>query len=61
MKVETGFGRDPVRSISKYYQAGGLSLFQLVMAGVFERFPDLSIGWLENQIGWNPSLAGHRG
>ncbi len=52
--VEMGFGRDPVKSIGRYYQAGGMSLLQLVMAGVFERFPDLSIGWLENQVGWIP-------
>ena len=33
---------------------GALEITQLIIAGVFERFPKLHIYWAENNIGWIP-------
>ena len=34
--------------------AGGFEALQMVMAGVFDRFPKLHIYWPENNVGWIP-------
>ena len=34
--------------------SGGLTAVQMVLSGVFDRFPDLRILFAENQIGWIP-------
>ena len=34
--------------------AGGVEALQMVMAGVFHRFPKLRIYWAENNVGWLP-------
>jgi predicted TIM-barrel fold metal-dependent hydrolase len=49
-----GFGTDPVRLMTRF--AGGVAqhAIQLVMAGVFDRFPALRIYWAETMIGWIP-------
>ena len=44
---------DPVGRMTRFSQGGG-NMLQLIMAGVFDRFPDLQIYWAETQIGWVP-------
>jgi len=34
--------------------AGGVEALQLVMGGVFQRFPRLQLYWAENNVGWIP-------
>jgi len=36
------------------YHSGSVEAIQLVIAGVFERFPKLQIYWAENNVGWLP-------
>jgi len=36
------------------YHSGSVEASQLVIAGVFERFPKLQIYWAENNVGWLP-------
>jgi predicted TIM-barrel fold metal-dependent hydrolase len=36
------------------YHSGSVEAIQLVLAGVFERFPKLQIYWAENNVGWLP-------
>jgi predicted TIM-barrel fold metal-dependent hydrolase len=36
------------------YHTGAVEASQLVVAGVFERFPKLRIYWAENNVGWLP-------
>lgn len=36
------------------HHCGSLEAVQLMLAGVFDRFPDLQIYWAENNIGWIP-------
>jgi predicted TIM-barrel fold metal-dependent hydrolase len=45
---------DYVRRLARYGIRGGLNAIQMVMAGVFDRFPKLRVYWAENQIGWVP-------
>ena len=33
---------------------GGMEALQMVMGGVFQRFPGLQIYWAENNVGWLP-------
>ncbi len=55
--VDRELGRqDPVARMSRYGVRGAQSVVQLVMAGVFERFPGLRIYFAENQIGWVPAF-----
>ncbi len=48
-------GQDIVSRMTRYGQYGALSANQLVMAGVFDRFPRLMVYFAENQIGWIPN------
>ncbi|HEX2229891.1 MAG TPA: amidohydrolase family protein [Candidatus Binatia bacterium] len=36
------------------YHSGAVEASQLIVAGVFERFPRLQIYWAENNVGWLP-------
>ena len=47
---------DFVERIARYGSAhtGSLEAVQLVLTGVFDRFPKLHIYWVENNIGWIP-------
>ncbi|MPZ13868.1 MAG: amidohydrolase family protein [Chloroflexi bacterium] len=54
-----GYDRPPiclVDRMSRYgtRHCGCLELTQMIMTGVFDRFPTLKIYWAENQIGWIP-------
>lgn len=44
---------DPVGRLTRWSEGGG-NMLQLIMAGVFDRFPKLRIYWVETQIGWIP-------
>ncbi|MCH8939567.1 MAG: amidohydrolase family protein [Chloroflexi bacterium] len=43
-----------VEQVGRFGRAGAVNIVQMVLSGVFDRFPDLKIFWAENQIGWVP-------
>jgi predicted TIM-barrel fold metal-dependent hydrolase len=45
---------DYVTRLGRYGIRGALTVVQMVMSGLFDRFPDLQIYFAENQIGWIP-------
>ena len=45
---------DLLERCTRYARAGGVNAVQMVIAGVFDRFPNLHIYLAENQIGWIP-------
>jgi len=57
---EPSFDRPPDDFIERLYRhanpsrCGGLTVCQLIFAGVFDRFPSLRIYWAENNVGWLP-------
>lgn len=51
---KVGPRRDFAQELCKFARAGGVNAVQLIVDGVFERFPDLCIFFAENQIGWIP-------
>ncbi|HLG69008.1 MAG TPA: amidohydrolase family protein [Chloroflexota bacterium] len=40
--------------VTKYAQTGGINACQLLLSGVFDRFPGLDLFFAETQIGWLP-------
>jgi predicted TIM-barrel fold metal-dependent hydrolase len=40
--------------VTKYAQTGGINAVQLLLSGVFDRFPSLDLFFAETQIGWLP-------
>lgn len=40
--------------VTKYAQTGGINAIQLLLSGVFDRFPSLDLFFAETQIGWLP-------
>ncbi len=58
-KEPEGYDRPPiciVDRMSRYgtTHCGTLELTQMIMTGLFDRFPTLTIYWAENQCGWIP-------
>jgi len=51
---EVAFGGDPIRVLTRFGGNSGLNAVQLLLSGVFDRFPKLQIYWAETQIGWLP-------
>src|SRR5439155_26680088 len=51
---EGGFGTDPVRLLTRFGGGVAQNPIQLIMAGVFDRFPKLRIYWAETMTGWLP-------
>ena len=54
-----GEARPPTDFVQRFarqgpYHSGSVEASQLVVAGVFDRFPKLQIYWAENNIGWLP-------
>ena len=45
---------DYVTRLARYGIRGALTVTQMVMSGLFERYPKLEIYFAENQIGWVP-------
>ena len=47
---------DLVYMMSRYmhHHCGGLELTQMILSGLFDRFPKLKIFWAENNVGWVP-------
>ena len=45
---------DFVERLARYGIRGALTITQMVMSGLFDRFPKLQIYFAENQIGWVP-------
>lgn len=45
---------DLVAQVARFGRAGGISVVQLILGGVFDRFPQLRVFFAENQIGWVP-------
>jgi uncharacterized protein len=56
-----GYRRPPIDlvqriSMSGTHHCGALELSQMILAGVFDRFPNLKIFWAENNISWIPGF-----
>ena len=51
---EVAFGGDPVRVLTRFGGTSGLNAVQMMLSGVFDRYPKLSIYWAETQVGWLP-------
>lgn len=49
-----GLRTDLADQMTRFARAAGTNAVQLVLAGVFDRFPDLRIFCAETQIGWIP-------
>jgi predicted TIM-barrel fold metal-dependent hydrolase len=54
-----GYDRPPIDLVDRMSRygtrhCGCLELTQMIMTGIFDRFPNLKIYWAENQIGWIP-------
>jgi len=54
LRKRIGPCRDFAAECVKYARSGGVNAIQLILDGVFERFPALRIFFAENQIGWIP-------
>jgi uncharacterized protein len=50
MGPTTGFAEQ----LTKFARTGGFNAIQMVLSGVFDRFPNLEIFFAETQIGWIP-------
>ncbi len=48
------FATDPVFNLTRFAGETALNAVQLILAGVFDRFPSLKIYWAETMIGWLP-------
>jgi len=60
-KEPEGYERPPVDLVhlmSRYmhHHCGGLEITQMVVSGLFDRFPKLRIYWAENNFGWLPEF-----
>jgi predicted TIM-barrel fold metal-dependent hydrolase len=51
---EVAFGGDPIRVLTRFAGSSGLNAVQLLLSGVFDRYPRLQIYWAETQMGWIP-------
>ncbi len=51
---EAAFGGDPIRVLTRFGGSSGLNAVQLLLSGVFDRYPKLQIYWAETQVGWLP-------
>jgi predicted TIM-barrel fold metal-dependent hydrolase len=47
---------DIAQQVARFAQRGAVNAVQMMIAGVFDRFPDLQILMAENQIGWVPTF-----
>ena len=50
------FAGDFARQVARFYQLGGLNAVQMVLPGLFDRFPKLKVYFAETQAGWVPSF-----
>ena len=58
-KEPQGEQRPPTDFVQRFarqapHHSGSVELSQLIVAGVFDRFPKLQIYWAENNVGWLP-------
>ena len=54
-----GYDRPPIDLVQRITQymhghCGGLEIAQMILTGLFDRFPKLKIFWAENNVGWVP-------
>jgi predicted TIM-barrel fold metal-dependent hydrolase len=47
---------DIAQQVARFAQRGAVNAVQLMIAGVFDRYPTLKIFMAENQIGWVPTF-----
>jgi predicted TIM-barrel fold metal-dependent hydrolase len=47
---------DFARQVARFHQLGGLNAIQMVLHGLFDRFPNLKVYFAETQAGWIPSF-----
>ena len=52
---KTGNG-DIAAQVARFAQRGAVNAVQMLMSGVFDRFPDLRVLMAENRIGWVPTF-----
>jgi predicted TIM-barrel fold metal-dependent hydrolase len=52
--TDVAFGATPVQLMTRFGGGIAQNAIQMVMAGVFDRFPKLRIYWAETMIGWIP-------
>ncbi|HLF77274.1 MAG TPA: amidohydrolase family protein [Dehalococcoidia bacterium] len=49
-------GMDISQQLCRFAQRGAVNAVQMIVGGVFDRFPDLRVLMAENQIGWVPTF-----
>jgi predicted TIM-barrel fold metal-dependent hydrolase len=49
-------GADIAQQVARFAQRGAVNAVQMIMSGVFDRFPALRIFMAENQVGWVPTF-----
>jgi predicted TIM-barrel fold metal-dependent hydrolase len=47
---------DIAQQVARFAQRGAVNAVQMLMSGVFDRFPTLRVFFAENQIGWVPTF-----
>lgn len=47
---------DIAQQVARFAQRGAVNAVQMMIGGVFDRFPDLKVLMAENQIGWVPTF-----
>ena len=47
---------DIAQQVARFAQRGAVNAVQMIMTGVFDRFPSLRVLMAENQIGWVPTF-----
>src|SRR5579884_1516976 len=50
------FAADFARQVARFHQLGGINAVQMVLHGLFDRFPNLRLYFAETQAGWIPSF-----
>jgi hypothetical protein len=50
------FTVDFARQVTRFHQLGGINAVQMVLHGLFDRFPKLKVYFAETQAGWVPSF-----
>lgn len=54
-KAQAGIA-DIAQQVARFAQRGAVNAVQMMIAGIFDRFPSLRILMAENQIGWVPTF-----
>jgi predicted TIM-barrel fold metal-dependent hydrolase len=55
-EASMAFAIDFARQVARFHQLGGINAVQMVLHGLFDRFPKLKVYFAETQAGWVPSF-----